>query len=156
MPLLAQRPQGGCSVSPRVTPGGRALRINPRSETQHQPAAHCSRHDGTLPCAPASKHPPKGWMCPRKRMDVHSGKNGMKHRFPRITRVAIPALLAIATAACTGGPDFVRPEAAHGSAYSKSVPSAESATSVTYGGQVAEDWYELVHSAGLNELGRQG
>lgn len=67
-------------------------------------------------------------------------KNGMKHRFPRMTRVAIPALPAIATAACTVGPDFVRPQAAHSSAYGKSVPSAESATSVTYGGQVAEDW----------------
>jgi NodT family efflux transporter outer membrane factor (OMF) lipoprotein len=84
-----------------------------------------------------------------------SEKNGMKHRFPRMTRVAIPALLAIATAACTVGPDFVRPEAAHGSAYRESVPSAESATSVTYGGQVAEDWYELFHSAALNDLVRQ-
>jgi hypothetical protein len=47
-------------------------------------------------------------------MDVHIGKNGMKRRFPRMTRVAIPALLAVATAACTVGPDFVRPETAHG------------------------------------------
>src|SRR5271170_2782634 len=119
MPLSAQRLKSGCSVSLRVTPGGKALLINSRSETQHQPAAHCSRHDGSLPCALAIKNIPE-------RMDVHSGKNDMKHRFPRMTvgRVAIAALLAIATVACTDGPDFVRPEAAHGSAYSKSAPSA--------------------------------
>jgi hypothetical protein len=35
----------------------------------------------------------------RKRMNVHGGENGMQRRFPRMTvgRVAIPALLAIAT-----------------------------------------------------------
>jgi outer membrane protein TolC len=88
-------------------------------------------------------------------MDVHIGKNGVKRRFPRMTRVAIPALLAVATAACTVGPNFVRPETAHGSAYTKSAPSAESTTSVTFGGEVAEDWDELFHSDALNDLVRQ-
>jgi hypothetical protein len=96
-----------------------------------------------------SKHPANGWM--------HIGKNGMKRRLPRMTagRVAIPALLAVATAACTVGPNIVRPETAHGSAYTKSAPSAESTTSVTFGGEVAEDWYELFHSDALNDLVRQ-
>lgn len=70
-------------------------------------------------------------------------------------RVLIPTLAAIATAACTVGPNFVRPEVAQGSAYAKSVPAAESATSVTYGGEVAEDWYGLFHSEPLNDLVRQ-
>jgi NodT family efflux transporter outer membrane factor (OMF) lipoprotein len=70
-------------------------------------------------------------------------------------RALIPTLAAIATAACTVGPDFVRPEAAHGSAYSKSVPAVESTTSVTFGGEVAEDWYELFHSDALNDLVHQ-
>jgi NodT family efflux transporter outer membrane factor (OMF) lipoprotein len=70
-------------------------------------------------------------------------------------RVLLPTLAAIATAACTVGPNFVRPEATHDSAYTKSLPSAESATSVTYGGEVAEDWYELFRSEALNDLVRQ-
>jgi outer membrane protein TolC len=81
----------------------------------------------------------------------------MKRRLLRMIagRVAIPALLTIATAAHTVGRNFVRPETAHGSAYTESAPSAESTTSVTFGGQVAEDWYALFHSATLNDLARQ-
>lgn len=70
-------------------------------------------------------------------------------------RVLIPALAAIATAACTVGPDFVRPEAPHGSVYSKSPPPAASTTNVTFGAEVAEDWYGLFHSEALNDLVRQ-
>ena len=47
--LLAQRPKRRCNVSSWVMLGPRALYINHRSETRNLPAAHCSRHDESLP-----------------------------------------------------------------------------------------------------------
>jgi hypothetical protein len=42
---LAQRLKRRCNVSLRVTLGLKALYISSWPETQHLPAAHCSRHD---------------------------------------------------------------------------------------------------------------
>jgi NodT family efflux transporter outer membrane factor (OMF) lipoprotein len=67
-------------------------------------------------------------------------------------------LLAASTAfiaACTLGPDFKRPAAPDTPAYTQSLPTAGGASSVTYGGDVATDWYELFHSDGLNSLVHQ-
>jgi NodT family efflux transporter outer membrane factor (OMF) lipoprotein len=63
-------------------------------------------------------------------------------------------LAGIAAAACSMGPDFKRPDIPT-SGYSHSVPPAGSALSVTYGGEVAEDWYQLFHSEALNGMVRE-
>ncbi len=57
-------------------------------------------------------------------------------------------------AACTVGPNFVKPEAP-ATAYSHSVPAAGAARDFTYGGEVAGDWYRLFRSAALDQLVRQ-
>ena len=56
-------------------------------------------------------------------------------------------------AGCTVGPDFVRP-AAPKVAYEHAVPPAGSAPTIEYGGEVADDWYQLFHSEPLNQLVR--
>jgi NodT family efflux transporter outer membrane factor (OMF) lipoprotein len=67
----------------------------------------------------------------------------------------VGALAGIAAGACTVGPDFKRPAVPAASGYSQSIPPAGSARSVAYGGEVAEDWYQLFHSDALNGLVRQ-
>ena len=68
--------------------------------------------------------------------------------------LTLGALVSTASA-CTVGPNFVRPNVPDVPAYSKSIPPAEPARTVTYGGEVAEDWYQLFHSDALNALVRQ-
>jgi len=63
-------------------------------------------------------------------------------------------LAGIAAAACSVGPDFKRPDIP-ASGYSQSIPPAGPALSVTYGGEVAEDWYQLFHSEALNGMVRE-
>jgi NodT family efflux transporter outer membrane factor (OMF) lipoprotein len=63
------------------------------------------------------------------------------------------ATVTAATAACTVGPNF-RPQAApEGSVYFRSLPPPSAG--VTYGSDVADDWYALFHSRSLNALVRQ-
>jgi NodT family efflux transporter outer membrane factor (OMF) lipoprotein len=69
---------------------------------------------------------------------------------PRL--LLLGTLAALLTAACTVGPDFKRPDPPATAAYSQSMPASGSATSVAYGGDVAEDWYQLFHSETLNTL----
>ena len=66
--------------------------------------------------------------------------------------VLLGTLTALFTAACTVGPDFKRPDPPAATAYSRSMPPAGTATSVSYGGDVADDWYQLFHSEALNTL----
>jgi NodT family efflux transporter outer membrane factor (OMF) lipoprotein len=72
----------------------------------------------------------------------------------KIRLLLLGASAALITA-CTLGPNFKRPAAPDTAAYSQSLPRAGSASSVTYGGDVAADWYELFHSDGLETLVRQ-
>jgi NodT family efflux transporter outer membrane factor (OMF) lipoprotein len=65
----------------------------------------------------------------------------------------IPASLAAATAACALGPNFKSPAAPTRPAYSQSLPPASAG--LTYAGDVADDWYTLFHSQGLNALVHQ-
>ena len=65
------------------------------------------------------------------------------------------ALTGIAIGACTLGPDFKRPDVPAASGYSHSIPASGSASGLAYGGDVAEDWYQLFHSDALNGLVRQ-
>jgi outer membrane protein TolC len=71
------------------------------------------------------------------------------------TRLILLGALTAFITACTLGPNFERPATPDQPAYSQSLPPAGSASSVTYGGDVAADWYELFHSEGLNALVRQ-
>jgi outer membrane protein TolC len=73
----------------------------------------------------------------------------MKGAQLRICSLCAPWLLA----GCTVGPDFVRP-AAPKAAYEHAVPPAGSAPTIEYGGEVADDWYQLFHSEPLNQLVR--
>lgn len=67
----------------------------------------------------------------------------------------VGTLAGIAACGCTVGPDFKRPGVPAASGYSQSIPSTGSARSVAYGGDVAEDWYQLFHSDALNSLVHQ-
>ena len=67
----------------------------------------------------------------------------------------LSTLAAFLTAACTVGPNFKRPDPPATAAYSQSMPASGSATSVAYGSDVAEDWYQLFHSETLNTLVHQ-
>ena len=69
--------------------------------------------------------------------------------------VLLAAAAALTTGACTVGPDFRRPDAPAGSGYSQSVPRTGSASSVAYGKDVADDWYQLFQSEALNALVHQ-
>jgi NodT family efflux transporter outer membrane factor (OMF) lipoprotein len=69
--------------------------------------------------------------------------------------ILVGAFAGIALAACTVGPDFKRPDTTAASGYSQSIPAAGSSSSVAYGADIAESWYQLFHSEVLNELVRQ-
>jgi NodT family efflux transporter outer membrane factor (OMF) lipoprotein len=71
---------------------------------------------------------------------------------PKLVRLSTAALTA-AMAACTLGPNFKPPAAPERPVYSRSVPPAS--VGVTYGGDVADDWYTLFHSQSLNALVHQ-
>lgn len=73
----------------------------------------------------------------------------------KIRVLFLGTLAGIAAGGCTVGPDFKRPAVPAASGYSRSIPPAGSASGVAYGGGVAEDWYQLFHSAGLNSLVHQ-
>ena len=62
--------------------------------------------------------------------------------------ILLGVLTALATAACTVGPNFKRPDPPAATAYSQSM----TAGGLSYGGDVADDWYELFHSEALNTL----
>ena len=62
--------------------------------------------------------------------------------------VLLGAFTALATAACTVGPNFKRPDPPAATAYSRSM----TATGFNYGGDVADDWYQLFHSEALDAL----
>ena len=71
---------------------------------------------------------------------------------PALRPLLLGTLAAFLTAACTVGPNFKRPDPSAATAYSQSLPAAGSTTSVTYGGDIAEDWYHLYASEALNTL----
>lgn len=74
----------------------------------------------------------------------------------RGTRLALLGTVAVlATSACTVGPDFKRPPPPATSAYAQAAPQTGSTGNVAYGGDVAEDWYQLFHSEALNALVHQ-
>ena len=80
----------------------------------------------------------------------------MKHQCMNALRLLlVGALAGIATGACTVGPDFKRPDVPAASGYSHSIPASGAASGLAYGGDVAEDWYQLFHSDALNGLVRQ-
>ncbi len=70
-------------------------------------------------------------------------------------RVFLLGALSVFATACTLGPNFKRPGAPDAPVYSHSLPPSGSATVVTYGADVADDWYGVFHSDALNELVRQ-
>ena len=73
------------------------------------------------------------------------------------TRIVVAALVALSAAVfaggCTLGPEFVRP-AAPASGYSQAVPAPTASRSIDSGAAVADDWYQLFHSAALDQLVR--
>lgn len=62
--------------------------------------------------------------------------------------------VALLAGGCTVGPNFVRP-ATPKVTYAHAVPGAGAARTVTYGGEVADDWYQLFQSEALNQLVRE-
>jgi NodT family efflux transporter outer membrane factor (OMF) lipoprotein len=62
--------------------------------------------------------------------------------------------LTASAAACTLGPNFKQPAPPDKSVYSQSL-RVENSTGLTYGGDVADEWYTLFHSDALNALVRQ-
>jgi NodT family efflux transporter outer membrane factor (OMF) lipoprotein len=70
-------------------------------------------------------------------------------------RLILAGAVAGVLTACNLGPNFKQLAAPETPVYSRSLPAAGAATSVTYGGDVAAEWYELFHSEGLNALVRQ-
>jgi NodT family efflux transporter outer membrane factor (OMF) lipoprotein len=72
-------------------------------------------------------------------------------RTPFVLCSTVAVLMIVA---CTVGPDFRRPDPLANSAYSQSLP-ASAASGVSYGGDVARDWYQLFHSDALNTLVQQ-
>jgi NodT family efflux transporter outer membrane factor (OMF) lipoprotein len=67
-------------------------------------------------------------------------------------RTLLAAAVALALAACTLGPDFVRPAPPAGG-YPQAPPAAAT-QHVSYGADIADDWYRLFHSAELDRLVR--
>jgi NodT family efflux transporter outer membrane factor (OMF) lipoprotein len=70
------------------------------------------------------------------------------------TRIMLLGALTAFATACTLGPNFKVPQAPDKSVYSRSLPSPDT-VSTTYGGDMADDWYTLFHSEGLNALVHQ-
>ena len=73
----------------------------------------------------------------------------------KVFKLTAGALAGAALAACTLGPDFSRPAAPASGGYAvQGAPAAGAAQSMVYGGDVANDWYQLFHSEALNTLVR--
>jgi NodT family efflux transporter outer membrane factor (OMF) lipoprotein len=72
----------------------------------------------------------------------------------RLVSTAAPAALALLAGGCTLGPDFVRPAPPAASGYAHAAPAAMPERTIIYGGDVADDWYRLFHSAALDQLVR--
>jgi len=70
-------------------------------------------------------------------------------------RLFLLGALSTFITACTLGPNFKRPAAPDTPVYSKSLPPSATGTGVTYGGDVADDWYGVFHSEALNGLVHQ-
>lgn len=68
-------------------------------------------------------------------------------------RNVLAVLAAALLGACTLGPSFTRP-AAPAAGYLHAAPAPGATRSVSYGGEVAADWYRLFHSAALEQLVR--
>jgi NodT family efflux transporter outer membrane factor (OMF) lipoprotein len=68
-------------------------------------------------------------------------------------RNALAALAGFLLAGCTLGPNFTRPEAPAGG-YAHAAPAASASRSVAVGADVADGWYQLFHSAALDQLVR--
>jgi NodT family efflux transporter outer membrane factor (OMF) lipoprotein len=68
-------------------------------------------------------------------------------------RNALAALAGALLAGCTLGPNFTRPEPEAGG-YAHAAPAPTAARSVEYGADVADGWYQLFHSAALDQLVR--
>jgi NodT family efflux transporter outer membrane factor (OMF) lipoprotein len=79
----------------------------------------------------------------------------MKTRIvPAALALAGGALAGLLAAGCTVGPDFVRP-AAPATGYEHAAPAPSATRSITYGGDVAADWYGLFQSQALDQLVRR-
>jgi NodT family efflux transporter outer membrane factor (OMF) lipoprotein len=82
-----------------------------------------------------------------------------RHQLPRSrtlgwARAFVSGAAVTLLAACTVGPNFVKPEAP-ATAYSRSVGAGSTTRSFTYGGTVAGDWYRLFRSDALDQLVHQ-
>ncbi len=77
----------------------------------------------------------------------------MKQQIPFPTAALSAAALTL-IAACTVGPDFTRPDAPAGG-YQHATPPATAQRRFDSGADVATDWYQIFHSAALEQLVRQ-
>ncbi|HWW32927.1 MAG TPA: efflux transporter outer membrane subunit [Steroidobacteraceae bacterium] len=68
-------------------------------------------------------------------------------------RNALATLAGVLLAGCTLGPNFTRPDAP-GGGYAHAAPAATTTRSIDYGADVADGWYQLFHSAALDQLVR--
>ncbi|MGA9367681.1 MAG: efflux transporter outer membrane subunit [Steroidobacteraceae bacterium] len=91
------------------------------------------------------------WLYQHRR---HPANRSVAHRAVRSFRAFASSAAVTLLAACTVGPNFVKPEAP-ASAYSRSVPGSGTTRSFTYGGAVAGDWYQLFRSHALDQLVHQ-
>ena len=70
----------------------------------------------------------------------------------RLRRVGV-GFVALATAACTLGPDFTRPEPPAAAGYgADTTPASGARPSFVFGAEIAADWYRLFRSETLNAL----
>jgi NodT family efflux transporter outer membrane factor (OMF) lipoprotein len=74
----------------------------------------------------------------------------MKHPSHKPRSLLLGTVVTLAAAGCTVGPDFKHPQTSDSAAYAKSAPRTDSATTTTYGLDVADEWYQLFHSEALN------
>jgi NodT family efflux transporter outer membrane factor (OMF) lipoprotein len=68
-------------------------------------------------------------------------------------RTVLASASAALLAACTLGPDFTRPEPPAGG-YAHAIPAPTATRGVDNGAEVADDWYQLFHSAAVDSLVR--
>jgi NodT family efflux transporter outer membrane factor (OMF) lipoprotein len=68
-------------------------------------------------------------------------------------RIALATLAGVLLAGCTLGPNFTRPDAP-GGGYAHAARAATTTRSIDYGADVADGWYQLFHSAALDQLVR--